>query len=62
MLSRERAGERLINGDNVTVQGNYIGLNSAGTAAIPMSGTGIIVSGASAVIGGTTPSEGNVIS
>jgi Right handed beta helix region len=46
---------------NATIQGNYIGLNKAGTAVVGTPFTGIDVSNAGATIGGTKPSEGNVI-
>src|SRR6266567_2142792 len=45
-----------------TVQGNFIGTNAAGTAALPNSGSGILISGGSGTIGGTTAGAGNVIS
>ncbi len=47
-----------------TVQGNYIGLNAAGTAAIPngYSGVGIFNGAQSNLIGGTTASARNIIS
>jgi hypothetical protein len=42
-----------VNADNVTIRGNYIGTNSAGTAAVP-NDTGIILDGvAGAQVGGT---------
>lgn len=45
------------------VQGNYIGLNSAGTAAIPnVDGVVISVDSANNTVGGTTDGAGNVIS
>src|SRR4029453_6499459 len=48
---------------NATVQGNYLGTNAAGTAAVPDSGNGVVVSQADgAMIGGTAPGAGNVIS
>jgi hypothetical protein len=63
VLSGESAGEIIIYGNDAKVKGNYIGVNSAGTAAIPMSGTGMYVFNVTGtVIGGATPSEGNVIS
>ena len=48
---------------NNRIQGNFIGLNVAGNAAIP-NGVGVLVSGLAMnnIIGGTAPGEGNVIS
>ncbi len=52
----------------VTIQGNYIGTNSAGTAALPNGGRGIAVHNTNGVtnggvlIGGTAVGEGNLIS
>ena len=43
------------------IEGNLIGTNAAGTAAIPNLGGGIVVD-VTAVIGGTGPGAGNVIS
>ncbi|MGI9106493.1 MAG: Calx-beta domain-containing protein [Pyrinomonadaceae bacterium] len=59
--------------EGVIVQGNYIGTNAAGSAAIPNQGGGIIVGGFSQrdnsavtakdnLIGGTTPAARNIIS
>ena len=46
-----------------TIEGNYIGTNIAGTAAIANSGSGVLVNGtASNTIGGTVSGAGNVIS
>jgi hypothetical protein len=52
-----------VNGNSNLVQGNFIGTNAAGTAAVP-SGYGILIqSGASGnTIGGTMAGAGNVIS
>jgi CSLREA domain-containing protein len=48
---------------NVTVQGNIIGLNAAGTAQIPNDHGGIILTGGGGnVIGGTPPGARNVVS
>ena len=44
------------------VQGNYIGTNAAGTAALPNQGFGITLSGPANIIGGTSAGAGNVIS
>jgi CSLREA domain-containing protein len=44
------------------IQGNKIGTNAAGTAAIPNSSNGIYVLNASTEIGGTTGNAGNLIS
>jgi len=52
-----------VQGTATTVQGNYVGTNSAGTAAVPMSGPGVIVFQADgAMIGGTALGAGNLIS
>jgi hypothetical protein len=58
------AGIAVLNDDNaVTVQGNIIGLNAAGTAAIPNTGPGVSINDAEfSVIGGTTAGARNVIS
>ena len=49
---------------NNVIQGNFIGTNAAGTAALPNTGNGITLSNGSAnnTIGGTTTGAGNVIS
>src|SRR6185437_16169090 len=45
------------------VQGNYIGTNTAGSAAVPNAAWGLIVSDApSNTIGGTVSGAGNVVS
>ena len=46
------------------VQGNYIGLNSAGTAALPNTNDGVAISSGATnnAIGGIVPGAGNVIS
>ena len=46
----------------VFVQGNFIGTNAAGTAAVANTGTGVTAQFEDALIGGTTPESGNVIS
>lgn len=53
----------VLGGNNNLVQGNYIGLDATGT--LPQAGearSGVEVSGAFNVIGGTAPGAGNVIS
>ncbi len=50
-----------------TVEGNYIGTNATGSAAIPNGGEGLLISDLGTastdnVIGGTTPGAGNLIS
>ena len=49
---------------NTTIQGNYIGLNATGTAALPNGTDGILVDGApnNAYIGSYSANTGNVIS
>ena len=56
MSGNEGAGINVQPGANgQTIQGNLIGLNAAGSAAIPNGDAGILVTGASNVtIGGTT--------
>ena len=50
-------------GSGNTVQGNFIGVNAVGTAAIANGGDGVAVQGASSnIIGGNTPGAQNVIS
>ena len=44
-----------------TIAGNTVGLNAAGSAAVPNVSTGVAVSGANTLIGGTTTGRGNVI-
>jgi uncharacterized delta-60 repeat protein/CSLREA domain-containing protein len=54
--------ELTVNAPGTLVAGNYIGLNAAGTQALPNSGSGLIVLSANNVIGGTTAAARNVIS
>jgi CSLREA domain-containing protein len=53
-----------VEADNNTIQGNYIGMNAAGTAAIPNSESGIHLNTdtKSNLIGGPSTGEGNLIS
>ncbi|MBI1763433.1 MAG: IPT/TIG domain-containing protein, partial [Acidobacteria bacterium] len=56
-------GVSLSNAGNSRVQGNYIGLTAAGTAALLNNQFGVFVSASNgALIGGTARGEGNVIS
>jgi hypothetical protein len=50
--------------DGTVIQGNYIGVNAAGTAALPNAWTGVLIfDGARfSAIGGVVPGSGNVIS
>ncbi len=45
-----------------TIQGNYIGVNAAGTAGLPNGGSGVDVASPSNTIGGTSAGAGNLIS
>ncbi len=49
---------------NNSIQGNYIGLDAAGTAALPngLSGVGLVNGATGNIIGGTAPGAGNIIS
>lgn len=51
-----------VGGNDNLVQGNFIGTNASGTAAIGNGASGIADSGANNLIGGTTPGSGNLIS
>jgi hypothetical protein len=62
LISGGLAGVRLFGGSNNIVQGNLIGTNAAGTAAIPNSDGVIIIDGINNLIGGTTPAARNIIS
>ena len=50
-----------VSGSSATIQGNYIGLNAAGTARIGNTNTGVSIDNGSGTIGGTNPNERNVI-
>jgi uncharacterized repeat protein (TIGR01451 family)/CSLREA domain-containing protein len=53
----------IITANGNSVQGNFIGTNRNGTAAVPNLANGIqITGGADNIIGGTTPGAGNLIS
>jgi CSLREA domain-containing protein len=48
--------------DGISIKANRVGLNGAGTAAIPNTETGILLNGTNHMIGGTTAGERNIIS
>ncbi len=50
-----------LNSASATVQGNFIGVNAAGTAAVGTPNTGVFIGNGFGAIGGTNPGEGNVI-
>ena len=64
LISGNANGIQLNNASNNLIQGNYIGTNWLGTAALPNTGKGIVVygGGSNNTIGGTAPDAGNVIS
>lgn len=51
-----------ISGSNNVIQGNFIGTNPTGTAAMGNNSRGIEFGGSNNLIGGTTPGAGNLIS
>ncbi len=59
--TRGASPQYITQSSNVIVEGNTIGLNAAGTAAIPNVNAGVRVNSANARIGGTVPGAGNVI-
>ena len=62
MASLNGSGHININGSNTLVQGNYIGLNAAGTAPLgSMLDSIYVLAGNGVTIGGSTPGAGNVI-
>jgi titin len=44
------------------LQGNYVGTNAAGTAALANADAGVIINGTGATVGGTAPGAGNLLS
>jgi len=60
LISGNNAAITLHNADTVTIRGNAIGTNAAGTGAIPNQ-HGVIIRGSRNLVGGTGPGEGNVI-
>src|SRR6266446_4517279 len=61
VISVNGVGIAVVGGGATRIQGNFIGLNAAGTAGIA-NGFGISISGGSATVGGTEVGAGNVIS
>jgi hypothetical protein len=51
----------VLNGGDVIIKGNFIGLNAAGMAHVGGTGRGISINNALATVGGTSQGEGNVI-
>jgi Tol biopolymer transport system component len=56
------SGIRIETSDNNVVQGNYVGTNAAGTAAVANVSLGIVITGSNNQIGGTSAGAGNLIS
>jgi len=55
-------GVGILNGNNNIIEGNLIGTNAAGTAAVPNLYGVIIYNGSNNRVGGTTPAQRNLIS
>jgi CSLREA domain-containing protein len=51
-----------VHSNDCEVFGNLVGLNAAGTSALPNQGVGIVAMGDDLHIGGSSPGQGNVIS
>jgi len=64
VISGNDFGGITLDGDtsNLIITGNFVGLNAAGTAALPNDGSGISVGGQNHVVGGNTAAARNVIS
>lgn len=67
IISANFRGVLLNNCFNITMQGNKVGTNMAGTAAVPNYGSGLVIQGSLSFpefikIGGTGAGEGNLIS
>jgi titin len=57
------AGVYLLNSASNTIQGNFVGLNAAGTAALGNANNGIyLINAPGNLVGGTTPGARNVVS
>jgi hypothetical protein len=55
-------GVYVTSGSGNVVQGNYLGTNAAGTAALANAGSGSVVGGTGNTVGGTAPGAGNLLS
>jgi hypothetical protein len=67
LISGNRGSGIALDGNNNTVQGNFLGTNASGSAPLGNGTSGVgdgitIFSGAYNLIGGTTPGAGNVVS
>jgi parallel beta-helix repeat protein len=58
----KQTGIIVTSGTGNVVQGNYVGTNAAGTAAIPNGSGGVNVGGNGNRVGGTSPGAGNLMS
>ena len=63
VISGNRQGVEILGGNNNIVEGNYIGINAAGTAAVGNSVEGIFIglNGSGNTIGGTSTGAANII-
>jgi hypothetical protein len=50
------------NGGSYVIQGNFIGTDVTGTAAVPNIGNGIVLAGDDHLVGGVAPGAGNLVS
>lgn len=62
LISGNTDGRGIVTNGNITIEGNYIGTNSSGTAAIPNSYGIYANSATTGAIGGAAPGAGNLIS
>ncbi len=65
MLNRGSGNEITVNANNVTIAGNFLGTNPAGTAALPGASGGLAIrqqSGNNNVFGGAAVADSNLLS